>query len=595
MRKVLSILLVAVLLAGCAGVPDSGEPVPIPNRTLRQDAGGGPDVNAALVEPRPGGAPVDTITLFLDAARSTQNPNTLGELFLTPSGREDWKDLPNEVLILRPTDTQPAGDATETNASITINGTVIGRVTDQGVYQAEDPPIQYQETVRLVKSTETGSWLFEDPPDRVIVREVDFDQAFRPVTLYFAALGNDAEGGQNVLVPEQRFLDQSIPPDGLTSRIVRLVMAGASPWLKPVTRATLPAETALRGNVTVVDGDILVDMSAPVESAAAQDINTFAAQVGWSLRPYQVGALRLLVNGRQLAVSGVESVQAPALWTSYNPASRSNAPLYYISGGRLARLDEFSQPETSEEVDKLGGDAAKSGVLSAALSNDDAALAIVKSENDGRQALWIGPKDGPLKRTSLVGRAVSRPTWGYGSDSALVTVDGALWQVPKDGQPARVKIQEPVANAQILAIRLSLDGVRLAFIARSGSTVNAYVGLLQPATNSGPPVLKEARTMSAAIPQASDIGWASLTHVVVVGQDQTGAAAVQEAAIDRSSDNAVPTTGLRAQASTVAAVPLIDAGPYMYIAAGGQLYQRGQRSWTPQIELPEVQAPFYPG
>ncbi len=314
---------------------------------------------------------------------------------------------------------------TETTAALKLIGTVTGSVSDVGVYR----PTNQARTIS-VSLVKRDVWLIDSPLPAGLIRDTDFDQAFLPVRLYFPVLGGDTDGGsEDVLVPELRFMDRTVPSASLLTPIVRALLRGASPWLTPVTRNPLPKNTALRGNVTLADNDadVVVDLSQDVESAKPVDLGAFAAQVAWSLDGYFQRDVRLQVNGQPLAVAGVDAVQGPDHWGRYNAMEGPSQQLYYVARGVLRRHGEAGDQGGTIP----GGKAATSGVLAAAISTDGAQVALVKQATGGRQTLWIGPAQGPLQAT-ITGRSISRPTWGYGHEAVLASMDGGLYRVDRD-------------------------------------------------------------------------------------------------------------------------------------------------------------------
>jgi hypothetical protein len=289
-------------------------------------------------------------------------------------------------------------------------------------------------------------------------------------------------------------------------------------------------------------------------------------------------------------------VQGPDEWKRYNPAAATSAALHYVSNGGLRRFAEASDGGNDPQ---LGGQLAKFEVLSAALSTDATApaLALVKSAPRGRQVLWISDQNGGRQRETTKGRLISRPTWGHSSDHVLVAVDGVLRQVSRDtdvevlfGQGTDV----PHIDA-IRAIRLSLDGTRLALIAGDGADARAYLGLVQRNADNGAPTLRDLRLVNTKILKVQDIAWSGPTTMVAAGQAADGAAAVAEVSVDGAILTVSPRTGLKNGALSVAATPLVELAPLLFVESGGQLYQGGRSTWSLQTDLVGVRAPFYPG
>lgn len=593
MRRLLALGVALAVLAGCAGVPDGGAPVAVPNRKLEQ---GEPVVNAELVGPQVGGTPAETVGLFIEAARISRNRDELGRAFLTSQAQDVWKRPALEVVLYQRTGTEVTAEADDT-ATVKLTGSVRGTVNDVGIYRPESR--QHNITIELVKRG--GSWLIESVPPGVLVLNENFQDAFQPVPVYFVGLSADGgTGADDVLVPELRFMDKSLLEPGLLTPIVRALLAGPSPWLQPATRSPLPKNTVLRSNVTrqSPDSDVVVDLSPDVESAKPADLNAFAAQVAWSLDPYFQRNVRLLVNGQQLAVSGVDAVQGREHWYRYNAVDGAAPSLYYVSRGRLQRFTsgglQRSDERDGEREPVPGGTHANSGVLTAAISTDGRGVALVKQAPGDRQALWIGSSDGDDLRQVVSGRTISRPTFGHGHDAVLVAVDGVLHEVTLNGALRKVAFPQDGVIAPIRSIRLAPDGRRLAVVAGDGAAARAYVGLIQPAGAGRQPALVSVRQVPVPIAQIQDIGWRedSPTTVTVAGQGADGAVLVRDVSVDGAVVTDSARTGLPQGAVTLATAPISNSAPY--VETGRQLYQGGRSTWSPQ-EASDVRSPFYPG
>jgi hypothetical protein len=583
-------LAVAVLLPGCASVPDDGPPVAMPNRKLEE--AGNPDVNAEIAAPRVLGGPLDTVTLMLEAARSTQNRDQLGETFMTQNAQEAWKQR-TDVLIFRPRDTKVQREDKNT-ATVVLRGTVVATINVNGSYQ---PQAWRDETIPF-KLVKRDVWLLDTPPPGVLVREADFAQAFQQVTLYFAALSNRDPG--DVLIPEVRWQDRSVSRDAIITPIVKLLLRRASSWLAPATRNP-PNSTSLRGNVTQQGSDLVLDLSPEIEVATPEDINSFAAEVAWSLRSQLVGALRLEVNGRPLNVTGVQPVQGSDQWNNYNPFTRSGTTLFYLNNGHLNALPEPN--DSDADPSQLGGKAAQGGVLSAGISLSQRRLALVKAVPGG-QGLWVGPMTGEMVAMRATAKTITRPTWGGSDDQVLVALDGKPAFVAADGSVTMVTFPQSSSIGAVRAMRISPDGARVVLAAGAENNTRAYLGMIQRSPDGSQPTLMNVTPVRA--PQAkqrdtplmakvTDVGWAGPTTVAIAGQATDNTAIVRKISTDFAIEEPTVSTGLRAGAVSIAVTPTVGAPQAEYAESGKQLYQNGPRSWGVVAELDNVQAPFFPG
>src|ERR1700739_3149871 len=91
MRRVLGLLMLAVLLAGCAGVPSSSAPQAI--GTVERSA------PPSLPKPTPGMDPDVLLREFLKATSDPANRHLAARQFLTESASRGWDDAGSALLI----------------------------------------------------------------------------------------------------------------------------------------------------------------------------------------------------------------------------------------------------------------------------------------------------------------------------------------------------------------------------------------------------------------------------------------------------------------------------------------------------------------
>jgi hypothetical protein len=579
----------AVGLPGCASVPDHGPPIAVPNRRLQEAVN--PDVNAEIAAPREFGGPLDTVTLMLDAGRTTQNHDQLGEAFMTPAAQDSLKNIVN-VSIFRQGEAKVVQESASA-ASVQLSGTIVGSVDNQGIYQPQpNRPLSMRIGLKHVQ----GIWRISTPQTAVLVRESDFNQAFQQVTLYFAVSGT--QGGSEMLVPEARWQSRSLSRDSIITPIVKLVLRRASPVLSGVTRPA--GGTTLRGNVAQQGDDLVLDLSPDIESQNPDYINLFAAEIGWSLGSRLSGSLRLQVNGRPLNVTGVDAVQGPEHWANYNPAARAGSSLYYVSRGRLRKLAVQDGNDNQDDQSRLGGSQSTNGVVSAAISPTEHAVAVVKGAV-GKQQLWIGSMTGELNKV-LDAHTITRPTWGGSDDEVFAAVDGRPVLIAADGH--RTPVSYPQAFGPIRAMRLAPDGVRVAVAAGSETGAHAYMGVLQRLPDGSQVVLRDLRLVQAplakqpgtpVIPKVTDVGWAGPTTIAVAGQNADNTAIVRRVSTDWAEEEPSLSTGLRAGAVGLAVTPFTVSPQPAFAESGKQLYQGAAHSWTVVQGMDNISAPFYPG
>jgi hypothetical protein len=301
----------------------------------------------------------------------------------------------------------------------------------------------------------------------------------------------------------------------------------------------------------------------------------------------------LLVNGRPIAVSGVQSTQTTDDWARYNPADvpAAPAPLYYVDRGAVKLLDPVSDDGLSPP--KMESPQLSKGVIAAAVSDDLSRVAAVRTDAGGKFRLWLGDPHGELGSTSLVGAPMSRPSWGRGSEAVLVACNGELWRVG----PGREALRIPVSGTTgpIRQIRVAPDGLRAALVVGDGPSAKAYVALLtRPPGADGGFTLSRLRELKAAGGSVSDVGWYDLSTVAVAVADDAGAGSAVLVPIDGSPPETRRKTPPRAPPVALAAIPTDRQSPIM-IEVGKQLFWLYASGPSTPGGLSGGSAPFYPG
>ncbi|HEV2089018.1 MAG TPA: LpqB family beta-propeller domain-containing protein [Cryptosporangiaceae bacterium] len=573
----------AVAVAGCASVPDGGTPQLVRDRQLSTGDPRNKEVTTSL--PQPGANAEQTGQAYLNASRFTQDTKRLGEVFVARPARERFVQT-THVQIVRSLQVRPRR-ADDSATSLEFSGDLVGTVDGKSRAFVPRSARRWAASVPMVRSRDV--WLFAEPPP-VVVAANEFDTAFTPVTLYFA--GPRAEAGTEVVVPEDRYLDSVT---GIETKVVDLLLAGPSSRLAGVARNPLPAGTK-RNSLTFIDsnsGDLVLDLSPEAESAEADAINAFVAQVGWSLRDQIRGRVRLQVTGRLLTVPGVAAVQGEEQWGRYNPAARTPNQDFYVERGAVRKLDaDFSRE--NESAPFPSNPHLTRGVITAALSTDLSAVAVVKNTPAGGQQLWIGPSRGPL-RASVVGQVVGRPSWGSGVSQVLVPVDGRLVQVSAARPGTAVTVGG--APRPVRAVKVAPDGLRVALVVGNGNAARVVLGSL-PSPQAGRP----APVLQAVLPLAvtgspRDVAWAGATSVAVAVQTSDDQSGVVLAPVDGAPAEFRPGPAVRIGPGRlrIAASPTQQGSTQILLEAAGQLYRVFSSQAVPESGTSGGTAPFFPG
>lgn len=497
--RVLAAGTVIAVMAGCAGLPTSGEPEVV-RRVADQS------VAAAPQGPDPGQQPEQIVREFIHASAMTEY-DTAGESFvaarqfLTAAAGESWDaDSGSSRVVVLADDFSAVPDPNDP-ASVTISGRQIGVVQADRSYQPLDG-VSYQATVRLENSD--GAWRIAGPPSTVLITKSDFTTALRQRPVYFL----DSTG--RVVVPDIRYIPNSHTPDLTVNRLMDLLLRGPSQQLAGAARTQLGPDAALQSNVRIDAAGVAhvdlegVDVSTP---AARQAL---AAQVVWTL-DLDVQQIAISVNGLPLVIAG----GVPTATGS--SAAQPEKDVLSLASGTVANFDPDSVPGSAQAVSDayyiedgvilrlfdsspLWGSVGTGSVfvVSAALSAASGALAAVARDPDGGHQLLVGrPFDHQPVVTALKADTLTQPSftrWGY---AAWTVQNGAtqpeVYQVTvTSGAPTWSRVAAPglAGLGPVTALALSPDGVRVAVVAGGA----LYLGVVSaspdaaadaPATGSG--------------------------------------------------------------------------------------------------------------
>jgi hypothetical protein len=585
-----TVLAVAVLLSGCAHVPTGGPPVAV--RKPADDAaaeGVTTDVNAGL--PRPGSQAEETVSAYVNALATTHNTSVLGDQFLVPAARQAFaQNSPVEILRGLERSAKPSGDT----AMATFTAARVGEVDVNGVFTSAIDPHWTREADLERRN---GEWRFVEPPPVMVLVDA-FGGVYSDTPVYFAArpaTGGAAGSQPHLLIPEQRYVDDGA---GATlSQKVDFLLAGPSRQLGAIARNPLPG-VKRTGRVQQDGRDVVVELSPDAETASADALNAFVAEVAWTLNLQVDGRVRLRVGARSLQVKNVQPNQGYSSWGNWNPASTTGGlPDYLVRKGKLVRSDTV--PDTAGQGPKLEGKALTQGVRSAAISADLSRFAVVRADPPGTgERLWISDASGFLQ-PGPTGASIGRPTWGHSDATVLVPVDGGLLQVGVGNwsRPSRITVLAGgEAVRDVRAVRLALDGVRALIVAGTGPAARVYVGaLISTPDVASAPVLLVGRLALVGAVQPLDVGWSGPTKAAIAARATDGRISLQFLPVDGSPGEIQETSLTGADPVRIAADPSANGSLDIPIEVGGTLHVMSSIGPTPSVSVSGAGAPFFPG
>ncbi|MDW4910802.1 LpqB family beta-propeller domain-containing protein [Streptomyces sp. ADMS] len=620
----------AVLLAGCASMPDSGDLRGVES-TPRQDA----QVRVFALPPHENAPPGQIVQGFLEALTS-DDPNFETALkYLTPSAAEKWRpDASTTVLDGGPTaDHVPAGSRDDPdNYASTLTGARFATLDSQQSYQPAGG--LYRQTLHLTREKKSGQWRIDDLPQGIVMGKSDFLRNYTSVNKYYFASNTPTESdGQPVSVADPVYVRKKVDP---MTQTVSSLLEGPSRWLGPVVRSSFPTGTALKKGVTSLTPDDQNRLTVPLNDKAnrvgSAKCTEMAAQLLYTLQdltPTGVDEVALQrANGTQLCVLDKNRAEiVAARGVVQRPGFQ-----YFIDGEhRLVRVAGDSVEAAADVGPAPGalGEGEKE-LRSAAVSRDEDSAAGVSLDGS---MLYVGSlvSGGSLGEPVLTSQGTTRadrlttPSWdGYGD----------LWVADRDPRKPRLlflekgageplEVRTPGLDGRIEAVRVAADGVRIALIVEKDGLRSLYIGRIErdgrPAETSAGSAQEKAsartgqgtgratgqKTVEQSVvsvlelhsvtPQLEEVtamSWAGDSRLVVVGREQGGVQQMGYVQVDGSTPaGSAPAalTGVKGiAASEDERLPLVA-----YSEEDGIVRLLSGSKWQKLVK--EGSAPVYPG
>ncbi|OXM52174.1 LpqB family beta-propeller domain-containing protein [Amycolatopsis alba] len=575
MKRLLTLLAVFLLVAGCANIPLETQPAVVPGDKPGQ---------APVDVPEPA-AGMDSLTLIRQFIRNSATPgsaNADARVYLDDDARRNWKPSPGLTIIdntfgtVYDTASQPGNPDEQL---VNVRGFKLGNLGPDNAFI----PVKAEYSQQFkVRKQQNGQWRIADPPQELAVTDEDFALNYFRVPISFYSPDSGA------FVPDLRYVAAK-PQAGLPGRVMDLILQGPSEGLKGAVKDLLNDQVATDTNVRSTDDGTLNVALTGIGGASLVDRNLIAAQIVLSLQTVTLSRIRLLADGTAL-------VPEHEYWRSselpnYNVDIAPNSELLGLMtvNGRVRSLSD-GQP--------IGGPAGNGGykVISGAQSVDGRRLAVVE-ERDGRQWLRVGDLGRDLASVDLFGGSLSRPTWRPVARGGGLS--GEVWTVVDHNTVARVTLAADgrwvkagvdatmlTGLGQITELRLSRDGSRLAAVVNGQLVVASIVRTADSVALRAPRKLQE-RDLKDVV----DVDWSAQDHLVAATSSNT--LPVVMVPLDGQRMDAFNSSNLTPPVHGVTAAPsrpnlVADAGGLWVASELGEV-------WRPQAHTVTDADPFYPG
>jgi hypothetical protein len=258
-------VVVVTLLAGCSGIPRSGEvqagPAAPQGDTLTPIfLPSSPEKNATQESILRG---------FIDAASSPENNYEIAREFIAPADSAAWAPEAGVTVddgsgrVIRVVDEK----------SMEFSVRPVAEVNAKGEYREVGSPAPVTLLYHFVKID--GQWRISEPPNGTVIDQNTFRDVFSSQELYFF------DPSFTYLVPDLRWFPRGA---SAPTKIVNAVLAGPSPWLAPAVTTAFPEGTKLTADaVQVVARVAQVDLNNEALNADRVTLQRMKSQLTNSL------------------------------------------------------------------------------------------------------------------------------------------------------------------------------------------------------------------------------------------------------------------------------------------------------------------------
>lgn len=254
------LVVVALALAGCGGVPTSGSVEP----GAIIDEGDAIDVAYNPRGPRVGASQSEIMEGFIAAATNPQNDYEVAKSYLATGFRDEWD--PDAITQIR-TGIGQSRVVSETSYSYSL--TSAAHVDENGQYTADEPATQVLDFT--FAQDDDGEWRITSAPNGIVLSREGFNAVFEAHPLYFFDPTNA------YLVPDLRWFPKTTR---LSTVAVRELLEGQTSWLQQgVTNSYFPPATRLDSIVSIESGVATVALSEEALEATEEQVRLMRQQL----------------------------------------------------------------------------------------------------------------------------------------------------------------------------------------------------------------------------------------------------------------------------------------------------------------------------
>lgn len=428
-------------VVGCSSLPKDSSP-----QVLRSYAPA--PVDTPDVGPRPGMEPDLLLRDFYSASAIPAGEYAAARSFLDESTASRWNPESPTLLLDQIDLTTVPENADHGRRTFDVQGAVIGKISEGGIYTSENGVYEAQVDMEKVD----GEWRIVSVPEGVAIERTELRNQYRPQTLYFYG-----QQGRT-LVSERRWLYDGT--DSLDVELITLLMQGPSENLAPATSTVAPAGAAFAG---IENGEYRFGGMSDMDPDARL---RFAAQLVWTLSKASIpGPYVITADGAPL-VEGLEQMTTDD-FADFNPETSTSmlSTLYALNGGKVQRVEG----DSAEPVEGLLG--SDGTVQSLEVDGSGRYAAVREDPEDSQKSQLVMGSMGEDFDESHTASTISRPTFEPETGAAWAVLNGKkiirAVRSSTSGSIAETEVKlegKTETKGEISVLRLSATGARAAMI-----------------------------------------------------------------------------------------------------------------------------------
>jgi hypothetical protein len=543
-----ALVLAALLLPACAGLPTSGNVAAgLELGESSQDL----DFLPVASGPIKGSGPEEIVEGFLEAGITTSDNWATAREFLAPGLQRTWRpgagvsiDVGTDTRTI--TSTVPEEQVEDAgSAEVQVLLDLIASVDETGAYSealgASNMPFS-------LERMEDGEWRITEAPDGVVIDEPRFTNVFAGYPLQYFDLS------WSRLVPDMRWFPRRQSP---ATTVTQALIGGApSDWLDPAVQNAFPADVQLAQDAVPITGQVAeVALSRPATSLDETTLSRMRTQLQATLRAAGVAVtqVQFTVDGRSLDAGVVDVVEpTPDVGT------------LVLQNGAFGRI-------VGDEISPIDGISAEIAAIPQPIVSIDLAA------DDSRAAVQLGDRHVYLVGEGNLDELDAR----QGLIEPSLDPYGYTWTVPA-GDPGALQasgsdvVAHPIANAWPTAsavshVRVAADGTRVAAVITVGKQRWVVVAVVVRDSAGIPIELGDIKQLIQIAEPATGLVW--------LGADRLGVL------VDPSSPSLItqmvggPGATEAAPADAIAAAGARSAAGVRILGATGDLFAHAGSAW----------------